>query len=124
MAMRRTKLSKGQMSPEDLKAALGGVRSSKVLHFDSVGGLLDSVRPRWIQFAHMLRLYFCLAVCGSGLICDLKVSKNCLLCRYDSVVPLMKQHEGHGGWAKLYQKIQLIPDAWCCSKAGHRMYTV
>ena len=38
VAMRRAKLGAGKTSPEDLAAALGGVRSSKVLHFDSMVG--------------------------------------------------------------------------------------
>jgi len=35
---RRARVSKDQMAPGDLSAALAGVRSSKVLHFDSMVG--------------------------------------------------------------------------------------
>ena len=38
--MRRAVVGEGQTSPEELKAALGGVRSSKVLHFDSMVPLM------------------------------------------------------------------------------------
>ena len=75
VAMRRARITEGQMSPDELKAALGGVRSSKVLHFDSV-------------------------------------------------VPMMRHNQAHRGWEKEYNRVHLVPDAWCCSKSGHRMYTV
>ena len=76
LVMRQAVVGKDQMAPKDMAAALSGVRSSRVLHFDSM-------------------------------------------------VPLMKHNTGHRGWETGYQASAslVVPDAWCCSKAGHRFYT-
>jgi hypothetical protein len=41
------------------------------------------------------------------------------------MVPVMKDGKevGGGGWDKLVAEAQVIPDIWCCSMKGHRVYS-